>query len=113
MNGLDYSLHVYRTFIEKMLKEDTWITFTETLLKIILVLVLSKVIIKIAKKTICKVFLMRSKSPLRINERREATILKLLENIITYIVYFISAVMILEYCGLSVKGLLAGPVFLD
>lgn len=108
MNQLNYSLDVYHTFIEKMLKEDTWITFTEMLLKIILVLVLSKVIIKIAKKTIRKVFLMRAKSPIRTNERREATLLKLLENVITYVVYFISAVMILEYCGLPIKGLLAG-----
>lgn len=105
---MGYSLGMYNTIMEKILNEENWINVTETFIKIILVLVLSKIIIKTGKKMLCKVFLMRAKSPLRINERREATLLKLLENIITYVVYFISVMMILEYCGLPVKGLLAG-----
>ena len=33
---------------------------------------------------------------------------KLLENVTSYVIYFISAMMILEYCGIPIKGLLAG-----
>ena len=105
---LGNTLSMFNNFIGKYFDEKTWVYVTETLIKIILVLVLSKVIIKLGEKMVRKVFLMRAKSPLRTNERREATLLKLLENVITYVVYFIAAMMILEYCGLPVKGLLAG-----
>ena len=99
---------MFNEFIGKYFNEETWLYLSETIIKIILVLVLSKVIIKIGKKMLRKVFLVRAKSPFRTNERREATLLKLLENIITYVVYFMSAMMILEYCGIPIKGLLAG-----
>ncbi|RID82947.1 mechanosensitive ion channel family protein [Peribacillus asahii] len=105
---MDYSARMYNQFMDKISNEATWIALTDTIIKIILVLVLSKVIITVAKKTLRNIFLVRAKSPLRTNERRETTLLKLLENIITYVIYFISAIMILEYCGFAVKGLLAG-----
>jgi moderate conductance mechanosensitive channel len=105
---LSYSLSMFPELIGKYFKEETWLYVTETVIKIILVLVLSKVIIKIGKKMLRNVFLMRARSPLRVNERRESTLLKLLENIITYVIYFVSTMMILEYCGIPVKGLLAG-----
>jgi small-conductance mechanosensitive channel len=108
VSTLSYTESMFSKFIGKNFNEEIWGNATETLIKIILVLVLSKVIIKIGEKTLRKVFLMRAKSPLRTNERRDATLLKLLENIITYVVYFISTMMILEYCGIPVKGLLAG-----
>ena len=99
---------MFTEFIGKYFNEETWLYLSETIIKIIVVLVLSKVIIKIGKKMLRKVFLVRAKSPFRTNERRESTLLKLLENIITYVVYFVSAMMILEYCGIPIKGLLAG-----
>ena len=99
---------MFTEFIGKYLNEETWLYLAETIIKVIVVLVLSKVIIKIGKKMLRKVFLVRAKSPFRTNERRESTLLKLLENIITYVVYFVSAMMILEYCGIPIKGLLAG-----
>ena len=101
-------LNKFNDFIGNYFNEKIWVNFTETIIKIILVLVISKVVIKIGNKMIRKVFLMRAKSPLRTNERREATVFKLLENVITYVIYFISVMMILEYCGIPVKGLLAG-----
>lgn len=105
---LSNSLSMFNGFKEKYFNEIVWVDVTETIIKIILVLVLSKVVIKIGNKMIRKIFLMRAKSPLRVNERREATLLKLLENVITYVVYFISIMMILEFCGIPVQGLLAG-----
>lgn len=105
---LSNTLSMFNGFKGEYFNEIVWVDFIETIIKIILVLVLSKVVIKIGNKMIRKVFLMRAKSPLRVNERREATLLKLLENVITYVVYFIAAMMILEYCNIPVKGLLAG-----
>ena len=103
-----YTESMFNGFIGKYFNENLWADITGTIIKIILVLVLSKVIVKIANKMLRKVFLMRAKSPLRTNERREATLLKLLENVTSYVMYFIAAIMVLESCGIPVKGLLAG-----
>lgn len=105
---MNYTESMFNDFIGKYLNENLWADITGTIIKIILILVLSKVIVKIANKTLRKVFLVRAKSPLRINERREATLLKLLENVTSYVMYFVAAIMILESCGIPVKGLLAG-----
>ncbi|WP_254052747.1 mechanosensitive ion channel family protein [Bacillus sp. V59.32b] len=93
---------------EQFLNEDTWFNFGEGLLKIILIVAISGFVIKIGKKIIKKFFALREKSPLRVSERREATILRLSQNVLTYVIYFISFIMILEIMGIEVKALLAG-----
>ncbi|MBM7704210.1 small conductance mechanosensitive channel [Bacillus iocasae] len=55
-----------------------------------------------------KIFEVRTKSPLRISERREATLMKLVQNVFTYAVYFIALVMILEAMSINITALLAG-----
>lgn len=98
----------YNKLTEELLDEKIWLMLGEGIIKIFLVLLLSRIIIRIGKTVLNKFFLVRTKTPLRVSERREATLIKLLENIITYVVNFISLIMILEICGLDVKALLAG-----
>lgn len=98
----------YNKLTEEILDEKVWLMLGEGIIKIFLVLLLSRIIIRIGKTVLNKFFLVRTKTPLRVSERREATLIKLLENIITYVVNFISLIMILEICGLDVKALLAG-----
>jgi len=57
---------------------------------------------------VSKILKVKTHASLRISERREATLVKLLENAITYVVYFIAFTMILSVIGIDVKGLLAG-----
>ncbi|MCF2132522.1 mechanosensitive ion channel family protein [Strepomyces sp. STD 3.1] len=88
--------------------EDLWIFIGEKCLKIILILVLSFLFIRVGKALLNKSFEVRMKSPLRISERREATISRLLQNTLTYFTYFVAIVMILETLSLEVRALLAG-----
>ncbi|MRX73396.1 mechanosensitive ion channel [Bacillus lacus] len=88
--------------------ENLWFALGEGFIKIITILVLSSVIIRIGKLTIRKVFSFRTKSPLRISERRENTLSRLLENVLTYTVYFVTLMMVLETLTLDVRALLAG-----
>ena len=46
--------------------------------------------------------------PLKFTERRETTLSKLLENVLTYVIYFISLMTILSTLDIDVKGLIAG-----
>jgi small conductance mechanosensitive channel len=87
---------------------DLWITLGQGLLRIVLIMIVSTVLIRVGKLAISKVFLFRGKAPIRISERRENTLSKLLENILTYVVYFITIIMILEALSINVGALLAG-----
>lgn len=91
-----------------LLNEDLWLNFGQGLLKIIGIMILSAILIRIGNTVIEKIFLLRTKSPLRISERRENTLVKLLNNILTYLVYFVALLMILETLSFDVKALLAG-----
>ncbi|MGM0923618.1 MAG: mechanosensitive ion channel family protein [Bacillota bacterium] len=91
-----------------LLNEDLWLNFGQGLLKIIGIMILSTILIRVGNAVIGKIFLLRTKSPLRISERRENTLVKLLDNILTYLVYFVALLMILETLSFDVKALLAG-----
>lgn len=93
---------------KEFFNEDLWVDLSVGILKLFVIFFLSRLVIRLSKAVISKFFLVRSKSPIRVSERREATLLKLIQNVITYIVNFIALIMALEVCGLDIKGLLAG-----
>ena len=88
--------------------EDFWVKLGAGTLKIIIILVLCMIVTKVLKVAIHNIFKMRQKAPIRISERREATLLRLLDNVITYVLYFIALIMILDTFGVEVKAILAG-----
>lgn len=94
--------------INKFQNEGTWLTLGEGLLKIVAILVISNILIRIGKVTIHNIFKIRNRSPFRTEERREETLSRLLDNILSYVVYFIAFLMILSVFAIDVKALLAG-----
>jgi small-conductance mechanosensitive channel len=97
-----------QSFIKTWFNESVWIYIGETALKVFIVVALTSVVVKIGKAALHNIFKIRSKAPLQLSERREKTLLRLLENVLTYVVYFISLVTILSLLSIDVKGLLAG-----
>ncbi|MGE7219140.1 mechanosensitive ion channel family protein [Priestia koreensis] len=102
------SLGVMESLQKKFLNEALWSKIGEGALKILLIIILASICIKVGKSALQKIFEMRSKSPLRISERRETTLIRLLHNVLSYIVYFVALMMILEALGIKVQALLAG-----
>jgi small conductance mechanosensitive channel len=88
--------------------QEFWVNLGAGTLKIILILVLCAVATKVLKMAVHNIFQVRKKAPIRISERREATLLRLLDNVIKYVLYFIALIMILDTFGVRVKALLAG-----
>nr|WP_230203717.1 mechanosensitive ion channel family protein [Bacillus massiliigorillae] len=88
--------------------ENLWIGIMDKCIQIFLIIIIAGIIVKIGKKVITNIFILRAKSPLRVSERREATMLKLLKNVISYFVYFVALMTMLGTIGVEVKGLLAG-----
>nr|WP_100332902.1 mechanosensitive ion channel family protein [Bacillus xiapuensis] len=96
------------TLWNKFTDEGTWIAICAGAIKIILILILAAAVIRIAKVALRNFFHIRSKAPIGFSERRENTLLKLIENVITYVVYFIAIINILSILTFDIKGLIAG-----
>ncbi|MED3561129.1 mechanosensitive ion channel family protein [Bacillus xiapuensis] len=94
--------------IDKFQSENTWLTLGEGLLKIIAILIISNILIRIGKIMIHNIFKIRNRSPFRTIERREETLSRLLDSVLSYVVYFIAFLMILSVLTIDVKALLAG-----
>lgn len=93
---------------QKLMDENLWFAIGESVLKIIAILIITGLFIRVGKIAIRNFFKVRTRGPLRITERREATLMKLLENVLTYVVYFIAIMSILAAMAIDVKAMLAG-----
>lgn len=88
--------------------EELWDTVLLASFKIIGILVISYIVIFIGKKLIANIFTLSMRTPLNHSERRQKTILKLLQSVLSYIVYFSAILAILSVVKINVAGLLAG-----
>lgn len=91
-----------------LLNEDLWIDSGIVILKVFFIILLAGVVVKIGKIVIRKLFEVRMKAPLRYSERRQNTLLKLLQNGLAYVVYFAAILAVLSAITIDVTGLLAG-----
>ncbi|OCS87906.1 mechanosensitive ion channel family protein [Caryophanon tenue] len=91
-----------------LMSPQLWDKIGSATLEITLILIVSAIVVPLVKSIIARVFKLRRKTPLRGNDRRDTTILKLLQNIVVYLVYFSAIVGILSSMGIQVAGLLAG-----
>ncbi|WP_226683789.1 mechanosensitive ion channel family protein [Sutcliffiella horikoshii] len=105
---MEWTNRVLNQMKDSFFNEDLWVLIGEGLLKIFLIILVAGMIIRIGKKLIQNFVKLREKGPIRISERRENTLLKLLQNVLTYVVYFVAFIMILEIVHIDVRALLAG-----
>ncbi|MCM0625960.1 mechanosensitive ion channel family protein [Lysinibacillus sp. OL1_EC] len=93
---------------DKLTSEDLWEKVIDASIEILLILLVSWIAVKLGKKFIKKVFLIRMRSPLSHSDRRQRTISRLLQSVISYVVYFSAIIGILSSLNIKVAGLLAG-----
>ena len=93
---------------DKLTSEELWDRVIDASIEIVLILLASWLAVKLGKKFIKKVFLIRMRSPLNHSERRQRTIARLLQSVISYVVYFSAIIGILSSLNIKVAGLLAG-----
>lgn len=87
---------------------ELWDAVMVGTVKIMAILILSWAVVAIGKKVIKNVFTLRMRAPLSYSERRQTTILKLLQSVLSYIVYFSAIMAILSVLNIQIAGLLAG-----
>jgi moderate conductance mechanosensitive channel len=99
---------IYIKSLDFLSDEKMWISLGTNILQILLILIIAAVVIRVGKAMIQRVFKQRERGPRFITERREVTLVKLLENVLTYVTYFIVIMMVLETVGIPIRALLAG-----
>lgn len=91
-----------------VLNTDMWVSMGFSILKIIVIVILFFIIRKIGHEFIERILHSKHKRHVKISVRRENTLVKLLQNVLTYILFFIATIMILSELHVDVTGLIAG-----
>lgn len=87
---------------------EPWVIVGSGALRIFFIIILAITIVKVVGKVVDRLFRSRQSGPIKISERRENTLKKLIKNTASYIVYFMAGVMILGVFDIDIGPLLAG-----
>jgi small-conductance mechanosensitive channel len=85
-----------------------WTKLLFILIQIAVIFVVGRVIVRLANKAIEHMMIERKRSPLKFDPRRTNTIGRLIRNVISYAVNFITILLILYQMGVNLAPLLAG-----
>ena len=88
--------------------EALWDAVIRASIKIIGIVVVAYLVVFFGKRITANVFSLSMRTPLNHSERRQKTILKLVQSVISYVVYFSAILAILSVLNINVAGLLAG-----
>ncbi|WP_088042124.1 mechanosensitive ion channel family protein [Bacillus sp. EAC] len=97
-----------KTIKDSMLTESQWDTLFSSSIKVALIIIASVLAVKFGRKLIRKILKVNARGPLQVSERRSNTLVKLLENVLAYVVFFIAVLTILPIFGVETKGLIVG-----
>ncbi|WP_035351141.1 MULTISPECIES: mechanosensitive ion channel family protein [Fictibacillus] len=86
---------------------ELWTEIGIKSLRIVLIILGAIILVRIIRAAIGNGFKFRMKSPLRLSERREQTLIRLLNNVVGYVIYFIAILMILSEFNVKVEAILA------
>jgi small conductance mechanosensitive channel len=88
--------------------EQAWIDLGMTLLRVVLILLVAWIAAKVLHKAIARLLIDRNPERIRLQPRRVQTVGKLLNNTVSYCLYFVAFLLILGEFNISLAPLLAG-----
>jgi len=95
--------------LKQWLMDDAmWIALGITLLRILLILIVARIAIWVVHRAVTHFILNRDSSRMHVEQRRVQTIGKLLKNVASYAVYFITLLLVLSEFNINLGPLLAG-----
>lgn len=84
---------------------EMWIVYGKALIKIIFIIIAARIVVRILSGSINKIFTQRGK--FQVNERRMETTRSLVNNMSSYVIYFIAILSILTQLGFNLGPVLA------
>ncbi|GAA6826804.1 mechanosensitive ion channel family protein [Helicobacter pylori] len=94
------------SLIEPLTKPETYQALLSNLIMIIVYIIVAFIVIRIANKVIEQFFKVQNKGR-KANKKRSQTLVSLVQNIVTYVVWFIVVTTILSRLGIKVEGIIA------
>lgn len=99
---------IWHGIVHYFVNAKIWEIFVDHAISILFILIGTFITVKIGRAALHKMFKARQGSRLKMTEKRETTLERLVENAFSYVIYFVSILMILSNLGTDIKGLIAG-----
>lgn len=94
-------------FLKKLVNYENLVFYFTVILKIIVILIFTKILIRILSSIIEKFFMRQKNSKFGIKSRRADTLSELLKSVLRYVMYFISIMWIFEILNFNIKTVIA------
>ncbi|KRQ85962.1 putative MscS family protein YkuT [Caloramator mitchellensis] len=100
---------MFRDFLysKGIFSENQLLYYLSVFIKAIIIIIITKIAISIGSKLIHKFFEGHKKSRFGLNDKKADTLNELFKNLLRYIIYFVSAIWVLETLGFDIKTLIA------
>ncbi|MGE7274587.1 mechanosensitive ion channel family protein [Brevibacillus panacihumi] len=85
---------------------EMWIDFGLIVLKIVAILILSRILVSIVQAAVNQVFRHRKGAKLQLEQRRVDTMRVLVNNVVQYTIYFLALLMVLQQMGIDLRPVL-------
>lgn len=99
-------LSILKSIAEPLMKPETYQHFTSKAIMVIVYLIVAWIVIRILNKIIQQFFKLQNRGN-KGNKKRSKTLISLVQNIVSYVVWFIVITTILKKFGISVEGIIA------
>lgn len=96
---------IYLEMYKYITNAEMWLTIGKSIVKIIIIIIAARILVKVLSGSINKIFSQRGR--FQVNERRMETTRSLVNNMASYVVYFIAILSILTQLGFNLGPVLA------
>lgn len=103
---MDQIKSIMYSLIEPLTKPETYQTLLSNLIMIVIYIIVAWIVLRFINKGIEQFFKIQNKGK-KANKKRSATLISLVQNIVSYVVWFIVLTTILSKFGISVEGIIA------
>ncbi|NGQ96088.1 mechanosensitive ion channel family protein [Brevibacillus sp. SYP-B805] len=97
---------LYRRILDYVTNEQLWINIGLALVKIIAIIIAAKVVVSLTHAFVNRIFQNREGSRIQFERRRVDTLRVLINNVTTYIIYFLAILMVLKQLGFDLQPVL-------
>lgn len=106
MNQLEAIL---KSMVQPLLDPETYSNLLTKLIIVLIYVLAAFIVVRILNKVIAQFFKVNNRSGKSTRAKRSKTLITLVQNVVGYIVWFITLTTVLSKFGISVESILAGP----
>lgn len=106
VNEVKFLQRLYTQIYDAVTNADMWVNVGMVALKIVAIIVISRIVVSVVQAAVNRVFQHRKDSKIQMDQRRVDTMRVLVNNVVRYTLYFLAILMILQLLGIDLKPVL-------